>query len=140
MIVVDASVALAWVLPDTEQNLAYSGRVAEAGISGSDELVAPRLLTTECCYRLLKYGRQRRWGEAKIAEFAETIDLFNMRYFESSSPTASLVRFAVRFAVRHHVQGYDAVYLGLALHLGAKIATLDGGLRTAAKAAGVALA
>lgn len=136
MIVVDASVALAWVLPDTEQNLAYSARIADAGISGSDELMAPRLLTTECSYRLLKYGRQRRWGEAKIAEFAETIDLFNMRYFENSSPVASLVRFAVRY----HVQGYDAVYLGLALHLGAKIATLDGGLRTAAKAAGVALA
>ncbi len=136
MIVVDASVALAWVLPDTEQNVAYSARVADAGISGSNELVAPRLLTAECSYRLLKYGRQRRWGEAKIAEFAETIDLFNMRYFESSSPMASLVRFAVRY----HVQGYDAVYLGLALHLGAKIATFDGGLRTAAKAAGVALA
>ena len=136
MIVVDASVALAWVLPDTEQNVAYSARVADAGISGSNELVAPRLLTAECSYRLLKYGRQRRWGEAKIAEFAETIDLFNMRYFESSSPMASLVRFAVGY----HVQGYDAVYLGLALHLGGKIATFDGGLRTAAKAAGVALA
>ena len=54
VIVVDASVALAWVLPDTEQNVAYSARVADAGISGSDELVAPRLLTTECSYRLLK--------------------------------------------------------------------------------------
>ena len=45
----------------------------------------------------------------------------------------------VRFAVRHHLQGYDAVYLGLALHLGARLATLDGGLRTAAKVAGVGL-
>lgn len=93
-------------------------------------------MTTECSYRLLKYGRQRHWGDAKIAEFAETIDLFNLRYFESLSPIASVVRFAVRY----HVQGYDAVYLGLALHLGAKIATLDGGLRTAAKTAGVKLA
>ena len=54
VIVVDARVALAWVLPDTEQNVAYSARIADAGISGSDELVAPRLLTTECSYRLLK--------------------------------------------------------------------------------------
>ena len=54
LIVVDASVALAWVLPDTEQNVAYSARVADACISGSDELVAPRLLTTEGSYRLLK--------------------------------------------------------------------------------------
>ena len=83
--------ALTWVLPDTDQNVAYSARVADAGISGSDELVAPRLLTAECSYCLLKYGHQRRWGEAKIAEFAETIDLFNLRYFESSSPIASVV-------------------------------------------------
>ena len=42
--------------------------------------------------------------------------------------------------MRYHVQGHDAAYFGLALPLGAKMATLDGGLRTAAKAAGVALA
>ena len=54
MIVVEASVALTWVLPDTDQNVAYSARVADAGISGSDELVAPRSLTAECSYCLLK--------------------------------------------------------------------------------------
>lgn len=45
----------------------------------------------------------------------------------------------MRFAVRRHVQGYDAVYLALALATGAKLATLDGGLKTAARAAGVEL-
>ena len=40
----------------------------------------------------------------------------NLRYFEITSPVASLVR----FAVRHHVQGYDDMYLGLALRLGAR--------------------
>lgn len=133
MIVVDASIALAWVLPDTEQHHKHAANVAEFGISGAEELVAPRLLTTECSYRLLKYGRSHRWGEAKIAESAEVIDLLELRYFEITSPVASLIR----FAVRHHVQGYDAVYLGLALHLDARLATLDGGLRSAARAAGV---
>ena len=136
MIVVDASIALAWVLPDTQQNQEHAATVAELGISGTEELVAPRLLVTECSYRLLKYGRAHRWGEAKIAESAELIDLLNLRYFEITSPVASLVR----FAVRHHVQGYDAIYLGLALRLGARLATFDGGLRTAAKAAGVSVA
>lgn len=59
-----------------------------------------------------------------------------MRYFDNTSTLASVVR----FAVRHHVQGYDAVYLGLALQLGAPLATLDGGLRSAARSANVALA
>lgn len=136
MIVVDASVALAWVLPETESNRRYSGVIADAGLDGVDQLVAPRLLTTECSYRLLKYGRRHRWSEAKIAEAAEVIDLFNLRYFDVTDPVATIVR----FAVRHHVQGYDATYLGLAMQLGAKLATLDGGLRTAARAARVGLA
>lgn len=61
MIVVDASIALAWVLPDSEQNQKHAANVAEFGVSGTEELVAPRLLTTECSYRLLKYGRSHRW-------------------------------------------------------------------------------
>ena len=136
MIVVDASVALAWVLPDTEHNLRYSAAIAQAGLDRTEELLAPRLLTAECSYRLLKYGRRHRWGEAKIAEAAEVIDLFNIRFFENADAVASLIR----FAVRHHVQGYDAAYLGLAMQLGAKLATLDGGLKTAARAAGVPMA
>jgi predicted nucleic acid-binding protein len=100
VIVVDASIALAWVLPDTDQNQRHAATVAELGVSGTEELVAPRLLVTECSYRLLKYGWAHRWGEAKIAESAELIDLLNLRYFEITSPVASLVR----FAVRHHVQ------------------------------------
>lgn len=136
MIVVDASIALAWVLPDTDANQRHAARIAEAAISGTDELVAPRLLVTECSYRLLKYGRTHRWGEAKIAECAEFIDAFGVRYFDNTSPLAGVVR----FAVRHHVQGYDAVYLGLAMQLGAPLATLDSGLRQAARAAAVALA
>lgn len=136
MIVVDASVALAWVLPDTQSNQRYSAVIAQAGLARTEELLAPRLLTTECSYRLLKYGRRHHWGEAKIAESAEVIDLFNIRYFDNADAVASLVR----FAVRHHVQGYDAVYLGLAVQLGAKLATLDGGLKTAARAAGVEIA
>lgn len=133
MIVVDASVALAWVLPDIQSNQRYSTAIAKAGLDRTEELLAPRLLTTECSYRLLKYGRRNRWGEAKIAESAQVIDLFNIRCFDNADAVASLVR----FAVRHHVQGYDAVYLGLAMQLGAKLATLDGGLKTATRAAGV---
>lgn len=136
MIVVDASIALAWVLPDTDANQRHAARIAQAAISGIEELAAPRLLVTECTYRLLKYGRAHRWGEAKIADCAEFIDAFGMRYFDNTSALAGLVR----FAVRHHVQGYDAVYLGLAMQLDASLATLDGGLRSAARGAGVALA
>jgi hypothetical protein len=81
------------VLPDTAGNQNYSAGIAEACLSGTEELLAPRLLVTECSYRLLKYGRRHRWGEAKIAEAAEVIDLFNIRYFDATDPVASLIRF-----------------------------------------------
>lgn len=133
MIVVDASVALAWVLPDSEARHQYGANIAQAGRSGAEELVAPRLLAHECSYRLLKFGRAKRWGEVKIAEYGEVIDYFGMRYFDTTGQLAELIR----FAMRHSVQGYDAVYLALAMSLGARLATLDGGLRSAARRAAV---
>lgn len=135
MIVVDASVALAWVLDESEVNHQYAADVAAAKLEGDEELIAPMLMAQECSYRLLKIGRTKRWGEALVAEYGETIDMIGVRYLDQLSTVSGLVR----FAVRRHVQGYDAVYLALALATGAKLATLDGGLKTAARAAGVEL-
>lgn len=132
MIVVDASVALAWVLDDSEANHRYAADVAAAKLEGDEELIAPMLMAQECSYRLLKIGRTKRWGEAVVAEYGETIDMIGVRYLDQLSTVSGLVR----FAVRRHVQGYDAVYL---LATGAKLATLDGGLKTAARTAGVEL-
>lgn len=135
VIVVDASVALAWVLEDTAQAHLYAAQVAGAKLTGNQQLIAPALMWQECAYRLLKLGRAKRWGEAKTAEYGETIDYFGIEYVDVSMTVAGLVR----FATRRHVQGYDALYLALALSTGATLASLDGGLKTAARAAGVPL-
>lgn len=135
MIVVDASVALAWVLPDTEERHQYAGSVAAAQRLGGQKLLAPVIFTAECSYQLLKLGRARRWGSAKIEEYAEVIGIFMTELRAIEPSLASQVRFANRF----NVQGYDALYLALALETGAELATLDNGLRNAAKAAGAKL-
>ena len=136
MIVVDASVALAWALPDTQLNHRYVQGIWEAGVAGSDNLIAPLLMRTECAYVILKKSRALRWGDAKASEYAEFIDSVPVRYMSTDSPIAT----HVRFAVRHHTQGFDAVYLGLAITMGAKIASPDKGLVAAAKRAGVQIA
>jgi predicted nucleic acid-binding protein len=100
VIVVDASIVLAWVLPGTEAGQRHAARIAEAAISGTEVLAAPRLLVTECSYRLLKYGRTHRWGEAKVAECAEFIDAFGLRYYDNTNTLAGVARFAV-----HHSAG-----------------------------------
>jgi predicted nucleic acid-binding protein len=136
VIVVDASVALAWALPDTAVNHRYVQGIWEAGVSGRESLIAPLLMRTECAYVILKKSRALRWGDAKAAEYAEFIDTVPIHYMNANASIAT----HVRFAVRHHTQGFDAVYLGLALATGAKIATLDKGLLAAAKRAGVLFA
>ena len=73
------------------------------------------------------------WGAAKIAEYAEVIDLFRVALYEAPQSIAA----RVRFAIRHHVQGYDALYLALAMSTDAVLATSDAGMRTAAAAASV---
>nr|WP_255763603.1 type II toxin-antitoxin system VapC family toxin [Pelomonas sp. P7] len=122
-------------MDESEVNHQYAADVAAAKLEGDEELIAPMLMAQECSYRLLKIGRTKRWGEALVAEYGETIDMIGVRYLDQLSTVSGLVR----FAVRRHVQGYDAVYLALALATGAKLATLDGGLKTAARAAGVEL-
>jgi predicted nucleic acid-binding protein len=134
VVVVDANIALAWVLQDTPANHLYSARVAAAAMSG-ERLIAPMVFPAEISYALLKKGRSGRWGEALIAEYAEVIGNFRVQLHAIEESIAA----QVRFAVRHHVQGYDALYLALAMHSGAPLATLDGGLKTAARAAGLRL-
>ncbi|HEX2010429.1 MAG TPA: type II toxin-antitoxin system VapC family toxin, partial [Roseateles sp.] len=80
-------------------------------------------------------GRAGKWGEALMAEYAEVIGLFKVQTHALDDSIAA----QVRFAIRHHVQGYDALYLALAMQTSAKLATMDGGLRTAARSAGVEL-
>lgn len=133
MIVVDASVALSWVLPDTDEHHRFSAAVAQAGLRDGRQFIAPSIFHVECSYVLLRRGRAGRWGEARIAECAEVIDAFSVQPYAVQQSIAA----QVRFAVRHHVQGYDALYLALALQAGADLATVDGGLRTAARSAGV---
>jgi len=134
VIVVDANVLLASVLRDTEAGHRYAAQLAAAGAAG-EPLAAPAVLPAEVSYVLLKQGRRNRWGEAKTAENAEIVDLFRVELFMIEQSVAA----QVRFATRHNVQGFDALYLALAMSLGARLATLDGGLRSAARAAGVEL-
>ena len=135
MIVVDACIGLAWVLEDSDERHRYSAEVAQAGLERRRQLIAPMVFHAECSYLLLKRGRAGRWGEARIAECAEVIDFFAVKPYVVQQSIVS----QVRFAVRHHVQGYDALYLALAMQTGAALATFDGGLKTAARAAGVEL-
>jgi predicted nucleic acid-binding protein len=135
VIVIDASVLLDLVLIDEEQNEQYAQRVLQQALSQGLQIVAPRIITSEVTYQLLKQGRRRRWGEAKTAEYAELLDRVPIRMIQMTSSMASLVR----YAWRHNVQGYDAQYIATAEYFKAPLASLDKGQRSAARAMGITL-
>ena len=134
MIVLDANVALAWVLKDSQAGIDYSEAVALAAVKG-EALIAPAVFPGECSYVILQAGRRSKWKAVKVAEHAEMVGVFAPALYIAAGTIAD----NVRFAIKHNITGFDAYYLALAMRMRAKLATLDSGLRAAAKLAGVDL-
>lgn len=126
MIVVDASVAVKWFLP--EQGAAE----AQAILSRPEKLTAPSLIRVEVAAAIT---RKVRSGELD-AEEAEEVCRFWMRGLSSGvvtlSPDEENLETAIKFAIqiRHPLQ--DCLYLALAQRVDGILVTAD--LRFAARA------
>ena len=130
--VVDASVALAWVLPsqaspEAEELL----RRTEAGA----ELVVPPLWFLEVANGLLVAERRkiimapdRRLALRRLSSLALTIDSDNAR--SAFGRTSEL-------AVQYGLSVYDAAYLEIAVRRSLPLGTRDRALRSAAERSGV---
>lgn len=134
--VLDASVTLAWFLADeSAEQRDYAGRVLAVARSELALAVVPLLWHEEVADVLL---RARRSHEISTGQFDEALDLLRTLPMETHL-NAYAIEILVERARRYHLQAYDAVYFDLAKVLALPLATLDGGLRTAAKAHGVKL-
>lgn len=130
--VLDASVALSWCFEDEGGD--YALRVLEGLRHG--EAVVSSLWPLEVTNGLATAERMKRLDAAAAAEARRLLQALPIvvdpverrRAFE---PTTS-------FARSHALSTYDASYLELAWRLGIPLATLDGALRGAASAVGVA--
>jgi predicted nucleic acid-binding protein len=100
------------------------------------ELCAPAIFHAEITYQLTKTGRAKRLKSVALIEQAE---LIASAISHTDQLTHADCVALTRFAMEHHVQGYDAHYLALAMLRGIGVATLDKGLASACKRAGVAL-
>lgn len=134
--VLDASVALAWFLPDeSAERRAYSLRVLKTARAELAVAVVPLLWHEEMGDVLVRMRRARRISAAR---FDDALALLRTLPLETHL-NAFTVDVLVERALRYHLQVYDAVYFDLAEALGLPIAALDGGLRTAARNHGVKL-
>jgi len=132
--VLDASVALGAVLADEDPaTVRYSLAIVRAIANG--ELQLPAVWYAEVAGVLLRRVRARTLSNSG---FQEARALFGAMRLETHHPSHTVDNLIER-AQRYGLQAIDAIYLDLALALDLPIATIDRGLRSAAKAHGVLL-
>lgn len=126
MLVIDASVIMSALLPDEE------GADLEALIEPYDEIIAPWLLWAEVRNILIAGERRGRLTAGMAEDALEALD--DLGIVLDQMPRSATV---LRLARRHGLSVYDALYLELAVHRGAALASHDVALRRAADAEGV---
>ena len=133
MIVVDASVALAWCLKDEASDFA-DGVLARVIGDGAS---APAHWPIEVANGIRSAERRGRIDEEEIADVSQLLDRLGIEVVPVELTTAMWSVLDV--ARTYDLSAYDAAYLGLARFRGVALATLDDRLRRACKSAGVEL-
>ncbi len=132
-VVLDASVALSWCFPDEEDE--YSDRILD--LMMNEEGIVPPVWSLEIANAMVSGHRRGRIDDADMVRAVEvlsglSITVVGLSVEESASAVASI-------AIAQNLSAYDASYLYIAMREGVPLATLDSGLRRAAKALGCAV-
>lgn len=133
--VLDASVALTWLLSDAKANQRdYAAGLLEALKRGTIAVV-PVTWALEIA-NVLARGEGR--GAVTAAQSDAFLEMLSGAPIEVDTATyPQALTETLRLARRHRLSSYDASYLELALRNGLPLATLDANLSKAARKAGV---
>ena len=129
LVVVDASVAVGWVLADEGDPLAGEALT----LLQTTQTVVPQHWHLEIRNALLYAERRGRLPNGMLDVHVETLALLPIQ--TDQNPDLQL---ALALARSHNLTIYDALYLELALRLGADLASHDSALVRACQAEGVA--
>jgi predicted nucleic acid-binding protein len=127
ILVIDASIAIAWIADDERSEYADAVLVA----CGSDRAVVPALWRWEIANTLVMLERRGRVTDAAATYSSITR---NLPIDAAGEPKEALSLEEIEIARRHQLSVYDAAYLALAKSRGLPLATLDTQLARAAKA------
>ncbi len=125
--VIDNSVVMSWCFRDESND--YADIVLD-NLQKSTAVVPP-VWPLEVANVLLVAKRRKRLGEADSIRFVTLLNQLPITVEEGQSEKMMLE--ILTLAREHRVSSYDASYLDLAMRKGLSIATLDRGLRAAAK-------
>jgi predicted nucleic acid-binding protein len=133
-LVVDASVALAWALPDESSGYADAVLVA----ADRDGLIVPDLWAHEVANGLAVAYRRKRITSADEAVSLSALSRLRIAVDEVKSP-ATAIRDGTAAALRYALTAYDAAYVDLAWRRGLTLASLDQAMCKAAEQCGVVI-
>jgi predicted nucleic acid-binding protein len=129
--VLDASIALAWKIPDEHNNrpLDVLARLE------SESAVVPFHWRAEVANALLMAERRKRIDASQVAQF--TAELAKIPLMIDHDGGETVFDRVLPLARAHALTIYDALYLELAERRGLSLASLDTDLRAAAQSVGV---
>lgn len=131
MVVIDASVAVAWFVPS--QANTYADRIARR--ARREALVVPSLWEAEFANVMAVLQRRRVLARHDVASIFAKVQRLDLAVDRETAAAQEL--FAI--AERHGISAYDAAYLELAVRRGIPVATRDAQLMRAAREAGILL-
>ncbi len=127
MIVLDASVTLAWIHEDerTPQVVAIARQSVKSGV------VVRSLWASEIANAMLMALRRKRMTQAGLDEALATLRRLRLSF--DHTPHDLVWRQMLPLAMKHGLTVYDATYLELAIRKQLPLATLDESLAAAAR-------
>ncbi|MEF8717110.1 MAG: type II toxin-antitoxin system VapC family toxin [Candidatus Accumulibacter necessarius] len=134
--VLDASVALLWLVPETNPAGVDFAGVALKALKDSQAIV-PSLFALEVANVIAKVESKGIVTEADSQRFITLLGRLNIVTDQATAVHA--LGDTLNLSRRYKLSAYDAAYLEMALRTGLPLATLDTNLAKAAKTAGVAI-
>jgi len=120
--VVDAGVAVKWVLPvENERLVPEAVRLLDSHTIGKTELVVPDLFWTECGNVLWKAVRSERCSKLTAESGLATLKAYNLITVAS----AGLIERAFEIASSFDSTVCDSLYVALAVEYGIQLVTAD---------------
>lgn len=130
--VVDPSMAMTWLFTDEKR---ADCDALQDELATTSEAIVPQHWSIEVANAILMGERRKRVSAAMVRMFVESIDA--LRVHEDHLARKNVFSDTLSIARAHNLTAYDAAYLELALRTGARLGSLDGSLRRAAKSMGV---
>lgn len=132
--VVDASVALAWALPD--ESSAYADAVLS--VVEREGLRVPELWAREIANGLAVAYMRKRITSSDEKTFLTALSHLIIEV-EGDSDAVTVIRDGTAAAMRYGLTAYDAAYIDLASREKLPLATLDAAMRKAAEQSGITI-